>query len=1493
LYAIPHIGLDNGPAEGIRRKRRDQVSAIQTELESLPHNERTKDWLDERLGSENLTIEEDDGTETILLHSLGLEPLDDLQAAFDNQRLNIQPQQHGLTPRELNALFTIRKLVIDNVADAQDWNQVFHILIQAEKRRYLYPVWRTEEATEILTLSPEFFRDPNQPLFQLIAGDDRPAEIIEWRSDPAALRAWRSQLKARYQQKASVTDSLRAVVDRAEEATLPMLRDALIDAIYGNPAGTNRELNKKDATNTLLINAFESSCRKTTRVAQAIETMQLLVWGILNGQIEDLKFTIPDADQEDFNANWNWLKSYATWRSAMFVFLYPENVLLPSLYRSDSTLFYAAVKIISGQLVPTVPSPEETTNVDTQMSDQQEQEQIAAKAIFQSLDGLSPSSLEGIRRIIFLMLIRRADEGSAYRSDDQSNAYYNFARDGLVFSDGYFLVGPDRLLVCPGTSFVEGHTVYDWQHTSYELEDTYLLPMHGALTLQQAGEFEAALELFRWVYDFQQADFRFPRVKQLLAARHGSIHHSASWLTDPLDPHRIAATRTDADLRFIQVSIIRCLLDYAEAEFTTDTPEALARARELYLSAQRLLDGEDLKQNLPDCPGSIGKLILEVGETYRDKPNIRDLIIDGILNIGPRIDPNRIPGILNDLDDFVTGQDPRPLPKIRKDIMNLFQKHTPRPVSVTLGGRISGIGVKQDRMLGDQLKAPQVFEVVQQVGTEHAKIGVTPGDVQAMRFSGGSTSIGLIGGRDLVRTDEKIKVPGVSFEFCIPPNPILIGLRLRTETGLFKLRHCMNVAGLRREVPAYAAPTDTRTGMPVVGVGGMLSLPITNRLQGTQYRYKALVERAKQLLGIAQQMEATYLSFLEKLDQESYTILKARHDLGLANANVTLQGLRVTEAEHGQDLALEQFNRAEATSGYYEGLIEVGLLSSESIALDSLKYAAWLQAAGMAIGALIGGAAIGTATGGTGAGPGAAFGALAAGILTNGAEVLSAVSSYNAMYASFERRKQEWGFQQVLSDIDVAIASAQQNLADDRYKIVEQEQAIANIGASNAEDVVNFLSNKFTNADLYNWMSGIVSGIYRYFLEQSTAMAKLAQRQLAFERQEAGFDFILSDYWAVTTGSGSLDMSRDSQTRTDRRGMTGSARLLHDLYRMDQHAFTTDRRKLQMSKTLSLAMHDPIAFQQFRDTGVLPFTTKLDLFDRDFPGHYLRLIKRLRTSVIALIPPTHGIKATLSSTGISRVVVSSESGGLFEERVIPREPEAVALTAPSNDSGVFELQEQPDMLLPFEGLGVANSWEFRLPKAANVFDFGTIADVLITIEYTALESQTYRQQVIQQLDGIVSADRPFSFRHQFADAWYDLHNSDLIQDTARQMVVSFTTRREDFPPNLSELKIAHVGLFIAYKAGSTDRINNLSLLFTGKEQAGSAGGDASSNDNGIVSTLIGNAGSWRAMQTKAPIGEWTLSLPNNAETKKLFKEGQIEDILLVVTFSGTTPPWPA
>jgi hypothetical protein len=353
----------------------------------------------------------------------------------------------------------------------------------------------------------------------------------------------------------------------------------------------------------------------------------------------------------------------------------------------------------------------------------------------------------------------------------------------------------------------------------------------------------------------------------------------------------------------------------------------------------------------------------------------------------------------------------------------------------------------------------------------------------------------------------------------------------------------------------------------------------------------------------------------------------------------------------------------------------------------------------------------------------------------------------------------------------------------------------------------------------------------------------------------------------------------------NRRGLTGSARLLRDIQQLDQHAFETRRRMLQLTQTVSLGQLAPIELQRFREEGVVRFSTPMELFDRAFPGHYLRLVRRVRTSIIALIPPVSGIRATLSTTGVSRVVIGGIGHPVVE---VNTGPQSVALTSARDADGRFEMAPDSDLLLPFEGLGVDTSWELRMPRAANDFDYQTIADVLFTIEYTALDSHEHRQQVLTQLDDHRSGDRAFSFRHQLADAWYDLHNPD---QTATPMTVRFRTQREDYPANIDDPRIRHVTLYFARSDGSSFEVPVTHLHFVEEGTTTPEGGGSTTID-GIISTRRGNAGSWVSLLGKRPVGEWELALPDTSEIRGRFQDEEIFDILFVIAFEGLAPAWP-
>jgi hypothetical protein len=63
---------------------------------------------------------------------------------------------------------------------------------------------------------------------------------------------------------------------------------------------------------------------------------------------------------------------------------------------------------------------------------------------------------------------------------------------------------------------------------------------------------------------------------------------------------------------------------------------------------------------------------------------------------------------------------------------------------------------------------------------------------------------------------------------------------------------------------------------------------------------------------------------------------------------------------------------------------------------------------------------------------------------------------------------------------------------------------------------------------------------------------------------------------------------------------------------------------------------------------------------------------------------------------------------------------AVAISNGQNDSGVFELNFRDERYLPFEGAGAISKWKLQLSEHKQ-FDYSTIADVIMTVRYTALD----------------------------------------------------------------------------------------------------------------------------------------------------------------------------
>ncbi len=1731
--------------------------------------------------------------------------------------------------RSLNELATGEISILDS-----EWDEAYDIVLLAEKNLSANE-WREQEQAAEVVLSPDLFVVPAQEA-------DR-QDASPWLWDWRAYKDWKTKLSARIDQERAVITSLETAVDATEEATLSILRDALVTA-SDETAGQTFEAKTRWLSDRLQIDLKAGNCQTTTRVSQAIVSLQTLLWrertGQLDGAIANL---VLDADY--FDSEWEWLGSYAAWRSAVFAFLFPENLLHPNLRRNRTPVYDRIVKQLPARVTPQAAcaaaaayakyfrdittlrpeascmarariakgdpcqstsvvererffmfaralesrtiywspydttarrrragdpdgfaqgfwepltsfgnsrvldligaAPMETRDGDrrlflfAKLEDNQKQKlafisyplsvpggvwsssatlldlpplletfEVVADQAFQNgkvrfllsaggqsgqtrnfsaeIDGWEGENFESVElarsysRLCALIAssdgfhlvaqtsdkrlyldeyvksseatpweINSSEVGQADRTAEigaaqgeqkewigsiktglslgsdigpiapvyvfwrkDSQTFYSvmpriatnlspsiprsintnltaIARDlGAVEVDKARRVfversGPGKVYraefeasldeletpVIPASTLkvvaprvkeprdipsrltgpelqirrtlienIFGYNEGAPRSNFVYLQETYYsLPLHLALELQKSGHYDAALDLIRTIYDFA-APRETRKIYYGLVAEEG-LNSSAdddrpqNWLRDPLNPHGIAETRRNSYTFFTLMALVRCLVDYADAEFTRDTVESNARAKVLYETALEVLDEGHLILGPSLCQSSF----IHVVATFNpDWINAYNGVLNGLSRIN---DAQRLSGLTQEIQLIVGDRglsEAQRFERVRVAVRSEVEIGAQtRSLSTTLEDRveaesatfaallarpqladaafkaaraqgdafISGLSmvaeISEERLTTERIVLPWLRERAMTTAVSGASDqpallirGVLPQeqvDPSSGVLIGAALTANPINGLGTVTPAIFTFIPAMMDpSFCIPENPAPKALKLRAESNLYKLRHCLNIAGLRRELEPYAAPTDAFTGLPQIGGAGQLILPSLSVVPATAYRYAALIERAKELVSIAQQVESAFLSALEKRDQAAFTRLQARQNVEMSGARVQLQRLRVDQARKGIKLAELQRERSQVQVDTYDEWISGGLNQHELSMLqayeDIAKFensVATARAAQQGIQAFLASlASIQSSAAGAAALP--VIGFAIAQELTNvqGANEAGRQSQVSAAMASFERRLDEWQSAKSLATQDVLIGTQQIELAESQLQIAGQEFVISDLEASHARETLEFLDHQFTNVELFAWMSDVLEGVYSYFLQQATSMSRLAENQLAFERQEPPPAIIQSDYWNITIEGGGFNDSTP-----DRKGLTGSARLLEDLYRLDQYAFNTNRRRLQLSKTISLAQLYPEAFQRLRETGVMVFETPLQLFDRDFPGHYLRLIKQVRTSVAALIPPVHGIKATLSTTGASRVVIGGE---LFQTVVLNRGPELIALSSPLNAVGVFELNPQPELLLPFEGIGVDTTWEFRLPKPANFFNFDSIADVLITIDYTALDSYDYRHQLIQAWDPQIRADRAFSFKQQFPDAWYDLHNPD---QTATPMIIRFRTTSGDFPSNLDDLGLEHIVLYFSRRSGGSFEIPVNHFHFTPQGEDQFVGGAATSID-GIISTRRGNAASWTSMIGRTPIGQWELALPNTQEVRGFFRNEEIDEILLVVTYSGSTAPWP-
>jgi hypothetical protein len=311
-----------------------------------------------------------------------------------------------------------------------------------------------------------------------------------------------------------------------------------------------------------------------------------------------------------------------------------------------------------------------------------------------------------------------------------------------------------------------------------------------------------------------------------------------------------------------------------------------------------------------------------------------------------------------------------------------------------------------------------------------------------------------------------------------------------------------------------------------------------------------------------------------------------------------------------------------------------------------------------------------------------------------------------------------------------------------------------------------------------------------------------------------------------------------------KKGLLSGEKLSYDLKRLEMAYLDQHRREYEITKQISLVLHDPLALIALKETGQCEVFLPEALFDADYPGHYMRRIKSLSLTIPCVVGPYTSINCTLTLLNNKTRIktIADENYGKLDEdegRFVTNfaAMQSIATSTAQNDSGIFELNFRDECYLPFEVAGTTSSWRIDMPTDCNAFDFDTITDVIIKLNYTAREGgQLLKASAKKALkDEIENADtsqlvRLFSLKHEFSTEWYQfLHPTDPTNSQDIKHVISLQLNQDRFPFQFRGQEVSVNSLIMFLKVEEDFSSNSDKLKIHLNNDAGDAGKDFTSD----------------------------------------------------------------
>ena len=679
--------------------------------------------------------------------------------------------------------------------------------------------------------------------------------------------------------------------------------------------------------------------------------------------------------------------------------------------------------------------------------------------------------------------------------------------------------------------------------------------------------------------------------------------------------------------------------------------------------------------------------------------------------------------------------------------------------------------------------------------------------------------------------------------FCIPPNDKMFTYWDTLSDRLFKIRNCRNTDGIERELALFDPPIDPALLVKAAAAG----ISLSDALNGANaplplYRFNIMSQKATELTQEVKSLGSQLLSALEKQDAERLSLLRSSQEMTILDLMTEMKERQVEESVSQINGLQQQQKMTTQRRDYYKRLVDGGLNAQEQLQLDSLQNSiplalnqGVLQTLSGALSAIpnitIGAFSSGAMTGGGNLGPLVGSAASAVGTAAN---IQSIIGSMAATKSSFTRRKEEWQLQLTTSETELKQLEYQVIGAQIRREVAEMELRNHQKQVENARVMDEAMRNKYTNEDLYEWMVSEISLTYFQAYKLALDVAKRAERCYSYELGIDNTTFIRPAYW-------------DSL----RKGLLAGEQLMFDIKRMEASYLDKNKRHLELSKHISLATLAPDKLIELKLNKHCTFDIREWMFDMDYPGHHMRRIKSVSVSIPCIAGPYTTVSCKLSLISskyrLSGTRIDEEDVEIYNEEGKQKQLygsiQSIATSHAQNDSGMFEFSFRDERYLPFEGAGAISTWKLELPSTYAQFDFNSISDVIIHMNYTALDegglTEVAKNSVKEVVETIAETDglmRLFSLKHEFSNEWHAY--KEKVANNA-YTPLSLRISKDRFPYFSKDYTITATAAFHLIPKGNTD-VSNYHLEVYYRDSAGIKTAVYNPSSGDTILTIKGN-----------------------------------------------------